>query len=481
MPRCKDIDLVKGMDIRLDYSQMMSEFIGDKCGITEKDIASVVPQADKIIKTIARERKNNKLGFYNLPSDMESADKIRELADSLRQNCDDLVVLGIGGSALGGKALFNALCHPLHNLLPKNKRKAPRVFFLDNIDPVMCQAVFGIVNPEKTVTAVVSKSGTTVETISQFLIFRDILERRTGKSASAEKTIVITDDNANPLRTLARKSGYHFLPVPANVGGRYSVLSPVGLFPAAMLDIDIFELMAGARYMAEKCKADNFRQNPAYMAGIIHYIADTKKGLHIAVTMPYCDGLKETAFWFRQIWAESLGKEKDLNGKTVNAGQTPIAALGATDQHSQLQLYAEGPYDKMVTFWVVEKPGVKVMIPKIREKEFTYLGGNTLGGLVNIEAQATQLALTEAGRSSMSLTLPEINPFTIGQLLFLLELQTYFTGGLYNINPLDQPGVEAGKRYTKGLLGKPGLKNKADILNNWQNKIKSFTIKTNNS
>ena len=469
----KDADRNEKMDIRLDYSQMTAEFIGKKRGITEEDIASVMPLAEKTTQKITRERENNELGFYNLPDDTKTVEKIIKLAANLRQKCDDLIVLGIGGSALGGIALFKALCHPLHNLLPKEKRKAPRVFFLDNVDPVMCRAVFNQVNPAKTVVAVVSKSGTTVETVSQFLIVRELMEKKPGKSAAAEKIVVITDDKPNPLRDLARQSGYHFLPVPANVGGRFSVLSPVGLFPAAMLGIDIAGLLAGARYMAEKCKTDNIRQNPAYTAGIMHYIADVKKGLYIAVTMPYCEGLRETAYWYRQILAESLGKAKDLNGKTVNVGQTPVVAPGATDQHSQLQLYMEGPFDKMVTFWLVEKHHSDLAIPAVKDKDFKYLSGHSLGKILNVEAQATQLALTGAGRSSMTLTIPELNPFTLGQLFFLLELQIYFTGGLYNINPLDQPGVEAGKRYTQGILGRPDFADQAKEIERWRRKIKS--------
>jgi glucose-6-phosphate isomerase len=477
MPRWENKDWINNMGLRLDYSQMMAEFIGNRCGLTEKDIQSILPVAQRIAGKIDQERHHNELGFYKPPYDLNTAIQVTKLADNLRQNCDDLVVLGIGGSALGGIALFNSLCHPLHNLISKAKRKATRAFFLDNVDPSMCQAVFDKVNPEKTVFAVITKSGTTVETISQFLIVRKLLEEKMGKSAAAKHIVIITDDKPNPLRKLARTAGYHLLPVPVDLGGRYSVLSPVGLFPAAMLGIDIYELLAGARLMAERCKSGDIRQNPAYLAGILHYLADIQKGLHIAVTMPYDDGLREIAFWFRQLWAESLGKAKDLNGKTINSGQTPVVALGATDQHSQLQLYMEGPFDKMVTFWRVEKHNANLTIPKVKEKDFAYLSGHSLGELINAEAQATQLALTKAGRSSMSLTLPELNPFTVGQLLFWLGVQTYFTGGLYNINPLDQPGVEAGKDNIQGILGRPGFENQAKEVKNWQQKTKRYIVK----
>jgi len=476
MVRWQNKDWVNRMNIRLDYSQMMAEFIGGDRGITKTEIDELTPRVKKIAKDINEKRGGGELGFYKLPYNIPAADQVLELVDTLGQRCDDLVVLGIGGSALGGIALFHSLCHPLHNLLPKVKRGVPRAFFLDNVDPVTCQAVLDKVNPEKTIFVVITKSGSTVETISQFLVVRRLLEDKLGKAAVAEHLVVITDDKPNTLRDLAQDTGYPVLSVPANVGGRYSVLSPVGLFPAAILGIDILELLAGARYMAERCESNSLWQNPAYLAGALHYLADVKKGLHIAVTMPYCDALQETAFWFRQLWAESLGKAKTLSGTTVRIGQTPVVALGATDQHSQLQLYIEGPFDKMVTFWLVEKHGANLSIPRVTEKDYAYLSKHTFEELINIEAQATQLALTKVSRSSMSLALPEVNPFTIGQLLFLLEVQTVFTGGLYNINPLDQPGVELGKRYIQGILGRSGFEDKAKEVKDWQQKTERYNI-----
>jgi glucose-6-phosphate isomerase len=243
-----------------------------------------------------------------------------------------------------------------------------------------------------------------------------------------------------------------------------------------MLGIDIFELLAGARYMMERGESHKLWQNPAYLAGAMHYLADVKKGLNIVVMMPYCDALYQLAFWFRQLWAESLGKAKDMSGKSVHVGQTPVVALGATDQHSQLQLYTEGPFNKMVTFLMVENHGVPLSIPLKVEKEYAYLSGHTLGELINIEAQATQLALAKAGRSSMSLTLPEVNPFIIGQLLFLFEVQTVFTAGLYNINPLDQPGVESSKNYIQGIMGRRGFEGKSKEVADWQQKKGQYSI-----
>jgi glucose-6-phosphate isomerase len=191
--------------------------------------------------------------------------------------------------------------------------------------------------------------------------------------------------------------------------------------------------------------------------------------------MPYSDALQSLAFWFRQLWAESLGKAKTVSGETVNAGQTPVVALGATDQHSQLQLYLEGPFDKLITFLLVGNTASDVEIPA-QPGDFSYLGGHTLGELLNIEARATRLALAESGRSNMSFILPEINPFTIGQLLFLFQLQTVFAAGLYNIDPMGQPAVEKGKRYAYGMLGRDGFGDKAAEIEELQDRAERYIV-----
>jgi glucose-6-phosphate isomerase len=346
---------------------------------------------------------------------------------------------------------------------------------MDNIDPSTFH-VLDFLRPEKTIFNIITKSGTTAETISQFLIVRKMLEDKLGKKAVREHLVVTTGDS--PLKELAEKEGYSFLPIPENVGGRFSVLTPVGLFPAAMFGVDILELLAGAREMDERCRTPQLWQNPAYLAGALYYLANVKKGLNIAVMMPYCDALFEMAYWFRQLWAESLGKAKNLSGQTVNAGQTPVVALGVTDQHSQLQLYTEGPFDKLITFLVEENIGEKMPIPiqKGQPEWMAYLGGHSLEELINIEAQSTRLALTKAGRSNMCITLPEANAFTIGQLIFLLEVQTVFAGGLYNVNPMDQPGVESGKHYIYGMMGRRGFEDKGREAREWLERKSEYVI-----
>jgi glucose-6-phosphate isomerase len=473
----RDSGWVGKMRVRLDFSNMMSDFVGEIRGITRQEIEELVPRTLAIAADIEAKRESGELGFYRLPYDMDAAGAVSKLAGSLRKKCDDFVVLGIGGSALGATALFRALCHPLHNLVSKSERGGtPRVFVMDNLDLATFKSVLDFIHPERTVFNVITKSGTTAETISQFLIVRQMLADRVGQESVREHLVVTT--GAGQLRALAEESGYPLLSIPENVGGRFSVFSPVGLFPAAMFGVDIPKLLAGARDMDERCRTNKLWQNPAYLSGALYYLANIKKGLSIAVMMPYSDALLQVAYWFRQLWAESLGKEETLSGKTVNVGQTPVVALGVTDQHSQLQLYSEGPFNKLITFLVVENHGEIMPIPPQPKQmeEFAYLGGHSLAELMKIEARSTQLALTRAGRSNMSLILPEVNAFTVGQLLFLLEVQTVFTGGLYDINPMNQPGVEASKQYIYGMMGRRGFENKAREAKEWQARKSQYVI-----
>lgn len=449
--------MTDGKTIRLDYHGMMSGFIGSRRGITPAEIEGLLPLASTAALNLDARRKSGEWGFFNLPYDSGMISQVIREAETRYGKFEDFVVTGIGGSALGGLALFHALTNPLHNLLsPEQRNGRPRVFFLDNIDPVTFRSITDNINPERTLFNVVTKSGSTTETISHFLAIRRMLGENLGAESVKDHIIITTGESGSRLRILAEENNYPLLTIPDNIAGRFSVFSPVGLFPAAMAGIDIESLLAGARYADERCRTPVLHENPAYMAGALHYLADTEKGLNIAVIMPYCDALLQAAHWFRQLWGESLGKTRTVAGETVNSGQTPVVSPGAADQHSQLQLYMEGPFNKMITFLTVEKHGAVVPLPGVTEEEFACLGGHDLGELLNVEAEATRLALIGAGRSNMNLVLPEITPFIIGQLLFMLEVQAAFTGGLYGVNPMIQPGVEASKINVYRMLGKKG-------------------------
>jgi glucose-6-phosphate isomerase len=317
---------------------------------------------------------------------------------------------------------------------------------------------------DATVFNVVTKSGGTAETLANFLVFRDKLHKRLGKGNISEHFFVTTDPESGTLRKIALEEKYPILTIPKGVGGRFSVFTPVGLLPSAVSGIDIHALLAGARQMDQLCQVDNIWQNPAFLKGILDYVADIAMSRKIQVLIPYSHCLRDVADWFRQLWAESLGKRFNLDGQEIFAGTTPVKALGVTDQHSQLQLYLEGPNDKIFTFLSIEEHAHQIQIPKdFTDKEgISYLGGHTINKLFEAEKLATQLALFKAGRMTSAITLDRITPFTLGQLLYFFEMETVFAGFLYRINPFDQPGVEEGKRATYDMMGRRGFEGKKE-------------------
>ena len=440
------------MMLKFNFNNMMADSIGPRHGITEKQIDNLQNKVHKAFNNLDELRKGNKVTFFNLPYQREEIKKINLIAKEISARCDNFVVLGIGGSALGNIALHNALHQPFYNFLDKNRRKnLPRMFFIDNIDPDLIDGLCNIIDMRKTIFNVITKSGNTAETMANFLIFRDKLIRKLGRNKFASHIIATTDLDRGSLRQLIADDGYESFDVPKGVGGRYSVLSPVGLLSAAVSGINIDELLAGARKIDKLCQKKNLWENPALLSAALLYLMNIKKNKQITVMMPYSNRLKDIADWFRQLWAESLGKKYSLDGKVVNTGLTPVKALGATDQHSQLQLYIEGPNDKVVIFLRVEKFDQKVGIPRFRKniKSLEYLNGRTLNQLIDAEQQATEDVLAKNARPNYTITLPAINEDTIGQLIFLLEMQTAFAGSLYNINAFDQPAVEGIKTRTR--------------------------------
>ena len=374
------------------------------------------------------------------------------------------MVLGIGGSALGPIMAFNALCHLHYNDLTKLQRKGPKFYVEDNVDPVRMRDLLDVIEPEKTCFNVISKSGATSETMAQYLIVLDLLTKA-GVDIK-ENVIFTTDANKGNLKKISDEvGGIKSYILPDGVGGRFSELSPVGLLPAAVCGIDIKGLLAGAGYMDHLCKNRSMYKNPALMSAVLQ-IESMRQGKNIGVMMPYSDNLKYLADWYCQLWAESLGKNETLDGKACNVGQTPVKSLGVTDQHSQVQLYTEGPYDKVVTFLSLKKYGCEMTIPNGCENipDVSFLGGHTMEELIQAENAATAYALTKAGRMNYTIWIPELNAFTLGQLLFLFEMQTAYAGALLNINTFNQPGVEEGKKATFALLGKAGYAEKKKEL-----------------
>jgi glucose-6-phosphate isomerase len=346
-------------------------------------------------------------------------------------------------------ALHRALSHPYYNTLSGEARRGPRLHFAENTDPATLSAILDVADPEGTWVNVVTKSGSTAETMANFLVIRGFLVDNLGDFGFQERTIATTDSEEGFLKQISDREEFKLLPIPPDVGGRFSVLTPVGLLPAAVIGLDVDALLAGAAQCVDEVN-EGGAEHPAVVGAAMHYLMDTARGRNVRVMMTYADALERLAAWFVQLWAESLGKD----GK----GSTPHGAVGTTDQHSQVQLYMQGPQDKVIEIIEVENHPRDLQIPGAYEdlEGVGYLGGHTMAELLNVECDATRRALTEAGRPNCTIRLGEPNAENLGYLLQALEVQTAIAGALYGVNAFDQPGVEAGKQITYKRMGRPG-------------------------
>ncbi len=438
--------------IRVDINNALESGCGAE-GLKPAEIKEHVPTVNAAIKGVQANREA--LGWLDLPA--QDVSEVEAYAASVRDRIDNFVVLGIGGSALGNIAMQNAINGPFYNAMSREQRGGPRLFVMDNSDPEYNVGLLNVLDPERTLFNVISKSGTTAETMASFLYFRQALAERLGEGKFKDNIVLTTDPEKGFLRQIGQQEGWKMFNLPPKVGGRFSVLTNVGLLSAAMTGVDIRALLAGAAYGDELCQEQDALRNPAALGAMVNWLLATK-GKNIVVMMPYAQRLKDVADWFAQLWAESLGKKHDLAGNDVRVGTTPVKALGATDQHSQVQLYVEGPYDKLINFMAVERYAEEGAIPPAYTdlEGVSYLGGHSFQELIQAEQQGTAIALSEAGQPNITHIVPELNAFTFGQMVMLFEMQTAIAGLLYNINAFDQPGVEAGKVNTYALLGRSG-------------------------
>lgn len=452
-------------NILVDISRAKAAAVGTEHGVTPEELGGIEERVLQAHAVLQQQRAERKYGFFDLYKDTAMWQVVKEKAARFARNgCENLVVLGIGGSALGITALHTALNPSYYNLLSKGGRKRrPRLFVMDNIDPMTFRAMLRLCPPQKTLFNVISKSGETAETMAQLIIVVEILERKLGKDALKDHLVVTTSPKGEEapkslLHPVAEAYGLTSFAIPLNVGGRFSVFSPVGMFPAAMLGMDLDAMAAGCAAMDARCSQASLYENPAYLRAAVQYLLDTRKGKTMTVMMPYADSLRDVADWFRQLWAESLGKRLNLDGEEVYVGQTPIKALGVTDQHSQVQLYREGPNNKVFTMLEVGRFDKTVRIPDTLQQVagLDYLRNKSLNKLLAAELRGTMDALKMSARPVMRITLPRVNAHTVAQLLYMLEVETAMAGRLYQVNAFDQPGVEEGKRIARRLMGGDG-------------------------
>jgi glucose-6-phosphate isomerase len=454
--------------LELDYSNVKSEIIGKEHGLEiAQEFENYKETITQIIASLnqRKDKPGQWLQWMNLGYNEETVWLVKEYASMVRGRFENILVLGIGGSALGGIAVSEALLKPYWNLLtPEQRDNFPKIFFLDNIDPDQIKGLLELIDLKKTLVNVITKSGSTAETMAQYMLLKDLLEQELGDDYR-KNIVVTTDKRTGILRQLADQEGYKNFVVPDDVGGRFSVFSAVGLLPLALVGIDIDEIIHGIKDMDLALKNTDIFENIAAQNALIHYLMDTQKGKKLSVMMPYSSRLKYISDWFVQLWAESLGKEVNNNGEKVNCGSTPIKALGATDQHSQIQLYNEGPNDKLINFIRVKEFDNEVKIPEIfAYTGIGYLGGKSFNDLMNAEADSTRVALIDYQRPNVTISIPAVNGYHVAQLLYMLEVQTAIAGELYNINTFDQPGVEQAKNYTYALMGRAGYEDSAKTL-----------------
>ena len=442
------------MTLRFDDRYMFRDALDGVHGLDPQLRDSVAGRFAEVRVTIARLTATGDYGFMKLGEQAALVRRLTDWSTSLRGRFDHVLVRGIGGSALGAKALLNALKGPAWNERDAAGRGgAPTLTVLENVDPATVQQTLKRLDPGRTLVNVISKSGGTAETLAQYLIVRQWLE---GAVRDARPHLVITTDpEKGALRAIARADQITAFDVPPDVGGRYSVLTAVGLVPAALLGMDVPELLAGAAAAVNDAAAD-FSANSAARYAAWQWQAQVSRAANVHVVMPYCDRLKEFAEWYRQLWAESLGKKLDRAGRETFRGPTPVGAVGTTDQHSQVQLFIEGPFDKTITFIRVLDTVDLLPIPARANlgPDLSYLPGKTLGALLDAELHATREALRSQGRMSMTLEVETVDAFHVGQLLMFFQLAAGYAGVWYDVNPFDQPGVELGKALTFKAMGK---------------------------
>ncbi len=417
--------------ITLNYKNLTK--IAPKHGLSIKEIQ----KKTDLIETYLKKIHSKKQGFYNYLDNSEIFKEIIKFTKTTKNKYKNFIVLGIGGSALGTICLKQTFSHLF-------KTKNPQLHIIDNIDPELITELEENINLKETLFIVITKSGKTPETISQYFYFRNKINEK--KLNPENHFIFITNSKTGLLKEISEKEQIKTFEIPENIGGRFSVLTPVGLFPASLININIENLIKGAKKIRESFLNTNFNKNLPFQLATIQYLL-YKKQKTINIIMPYSQKLIKFTDWYKQLLAESIGKK-------LNTGITPVNALGATDQHSQSQLYNEGPNDKLIIFIEIEKFKSNPKIPniKLHTKEFNFLKNKTFTKLLQTEKYALEQSLTENSRPNITIKIKKLDEESLGELFMLLECSTAFLGEFFKINAFNQPGVELTKNLTKKML-----------------------------
>ena len=436
--------------LRFDYNFASSDKLAD--GISAEMLKNYTEKAAQGLARLNDMVESGKVGFPKLPE--QDISSIKKLAADLKGAFNDLIIAGIGGSALGIEALVNAILPYGYNTLSKDARGGfPRIWLADNVDPSKINGILDHCTPENTFTIVISKSGSTVETAANFSIIFDWLKK--GKVDVSKHIAVVTDPEKGNLRAFAKANNLPAFDIAASVGGRFSVLSPVGLLPAALIGIDIDKLLEGAAFVTSE-------GYDRILAACAVYMYFMERGKSINVLMPYSSRLDKFAEWFCQLWGESLGKLNTYSGEKVRYGTTPVRTVGAIDQHSQIQLFREGPLDKTVTFIGLKAHDREETVSGDFQEGFSYLKGIA--------------ALLTSGVPTVRIDIDVIDEYSLGQLFMFYQFIVPIIGLAANINPFDQPGVEEAKEYAYGMMMRKGFEAKKQQFESIYKKSDEFIL-----
>ncbi|WP_426451123.1 glucose-6-phosphate isomerase [Paenibacillus sp. S-38] len=416
---------------------------------------------------LAHEQLHNKsgagsdyLGWIDLPADYDKEEfaRIQQAAQRIQSDSDALVVIGIGGSYLGARAAIEMLSHSFYNLLPKGQRKTPEVYFVgQNISSTYVTHLLQLLEGKDISVNVISKSGTTTEPAIAFRIFRELLEKKYGKEGARKRIYATTDKAKGALKSLATEEGYESFVIPDDVGGRYSVLTAVGLLPIAAAGIDIEAMMRGAADAREVYSNPSLKENEAYQYAAVRN-ALYRKGKSTEILVNYEPSLHFVSEWWKQLFGESEGKD--------NKGIYPSSVDFSTDLHSMGQFIQEGSRNLFETVIQVEQVNEQITIGTDSQDldGLNFLSGKTMDFVNRKAFEGTMLAHTDGGVPNLIVTLPDMTPYTFGYMVYFFEKACGISGYLLGVNPFDQPGVEAYKKNMFALLGKPGYeKEKAEL------------------
>ncbi len=422
--------------LTLDIKGTLAKVITPSHGIPDQDFSAVRTSMRRYTEEWLSEREKGKHAWSMNPYDKETIADVKRVSDMVRsENIQTVVWIGIGGSGLGPKVLQEIFESPT----------TPAFLVIDTIDPATLQTHLDLIDWKNALIVVVSKSGSTLETMSAFFACYEKLKDAV-KSQPGSRVIAITDPEGGPLLAFAKSERMRTLAIPPNVGGRFSIFTPVGLLALGLLHGDIGQFLRGAKEMDTHCQETTLSRNPAASLATVQYLLDTRRGYPIRVIMPYGDRLTSMARWEQQLIAESLGKSDGFN-------PIPVAAIGTQDQHSLLQQWMGGPRKSWHLFLrEIDKPRLEV--PRSVPDTFAYISNKTFGQLLDACYEGTSQALTSAKRPHATISLQRLDEYHIGQLFFLLMTEVVYLGKLYRIDIYGQPAVEIGKQITKGILSK---------------------------